>query len=124
MVSGPEITFVGVGSRDGDRYIGVMPPLNEDEIQTLEEASAFNSSQLEQFAGKPPCTIIRYYTEHRGADEFIDRHILGIAAELVANLKPLRGEVELISVVRPLEGPQNSPFNPNALPKPRRSQQA
>lgn len=108
-----ETTHIAIGATDGYRYIGVMPPLTEEEINQLRDDGVLKG-QVEQIELGPPCSLIRsggdYCTTPRGHTEGTVR-TAGVMAAFLGGLRP-NHHVQFNPKPVQLSGFQSSPFNP------------
>lgn len=107
-----EGTQIGLGYTSGMRFVGIKPPLTEDETESLAAMGIVRLEQLEQIDEEPACTLVRYSNAIRFGEQASSR-ALESAALIAAFLRPLRGEVNVDTAIVPLMGHQSSPFNPN-----------
>lgn len=118
-------TVIAVGKTDGFRYVGVVPPLDKDEIDTMQWAGTFDSrfhiEQIDEF--EPHCSLMSVGGESGMSPDDKDAHAHEVATRIAASLSHFRaGPIRQVAETVFLQGHNSTPFYPNtdALRRPQR----
>lgn len=103
---------IRIGATDGYRYIGIKPPLTDEEITQLRDDGVLKGS-VEQVELEPACTLLRTagdFSTPNGHTETTAR----TAVQIAIFLGHLRSEADVQVFSQPIHmsGSQSSPFNP------------
>lgn len=106
------VTEIRIGATDGYRYIGIKPPLTDDEIAELKEVDVLKGG-IQQVELEPACTLVSTsgdFTTPKGHTEGTVRR----AEQIAIFLGHLRSEANIKVFSDPVQmsGYQSSPFNP------------
>lgn len=106
-------TIIAIGKTEHSVFVGIKPPLNEQEVRALEAAGLIRKAQVESIFKAPRCTLIRY-PQGCGVPEEHEARVTEERVESIAGqLKLSRGRIIVDLTPKPLKGSQSSPFNPN-----------
>lgn len=102
-----EVTKIRLGRSDGMRFVGIKPPLSEEEVATLEESGLIRSKgSFEQIAGAQACSLVR-----RGGSN--NEAVVELAGQIAESLGDTRESIDIdLSSMVELQGYGSSPFEP------------
>jgi len=107
-----EITQVALGWTDGCRYVGIMPPLDETEVDVLNDHELVRDEWLEHVGVEPECTLVRFGCSDN--PEVATKRAQETAMAIADVLRDARkGRVNVILEPVSLVGYESSPFNPS-----------
>jgi len=111
MKSSEQVTRVAVGATDGYRYVGIQPPLTDNEARILGiELNPYNQITA---VGKEATLLTVNGDAFQGGPRGRDQHALEVAKSIADTLKNLRSEqVMLWATPVQLRGHNSTPFSP------------